>query len=275
MEFTIHSVHSADGTTIGYRKAGTGKGLIICHGGGRISQNYAKLGKALADKYCVIIPDRRGRGLSGPEGNVYKMKQACGDLLAVMDATNADYIFGHSAGALIALETMLQKPLQKIALYEPPVSFNASVPTEWLPAFEKALANKKFKRALALSLKGLKVNEAINKMPFPALIVVLTGLALLEGDKAHGTRMFDLLHTLPADVRMLQETDNTFERFHSLSTHIALMYGTQTPAYFREGLEKLSNIAPNAFLQPFEGFDHYSPEQKTNDLAGFLKAYFQ
>ena len=126
MEFSTHTVRSADGTTIGYRQTGHGKGLIICHGGGRISQNYAKLAMALADSYCVYIPDRRGRGLSGPEGSSYGMQQATEDLIAVMDATGADAIFGHSAGALIALETMLSKPLSKIALYEPPLSFGGA-----------------------------------------------------------------------------------------------------------------------------------------------------
>lgn len=275
MEFTTHTVRSADGTTIGYRKAGAGKGLIICHGAGRISQNYIKLAAALADTYCVYIPDRRGRGLSGPEGSSYGMKEAKEDLIAVMDASSAEFIFGHSAGALIALEAMPDKPLQKIALYEPPVSFHGSVPTGWLPDFETALAQKKFKRALALSLKGLKVNEAINRMPFGVLIVLLSGLAMLEGEKEKGTRMFDLLHTLPADVRMLQETDNTFDRLSSLTTSISLMHGTESPAYFREGLEKLQGILQQASLKPFQGMDHYSPEQKTTELAAFLKTFFQ
>ncbi|MCW3085807.1 MAG: alpha/beta hydrolase [Bacteroidetes bacterium] len=59
------SVISKDGTVIGCRQFGSGPGLIICHGGGRISQNYEKLATALSGNFTVYIPDRRGRGLAG------------------------------------------------------------------------------------------------------------------------------------------------------------------------------------------------------------------
>lgn len=38
MMFTTHTVISEDGTVIGFRQTGSGPGLIICHGAGRISQ---------------------------------------------------------------------------------------------------------------------------------------------------------------------------------------------------------------------------------------------
>src|SRR4051812_8346811 len=101
MVFTTHTTTSRDGTIIGYRQIGRGQGLIICHGGGRISQNYEKLAIVLSNTFTVYIPDRRGRGLTGQESENYNIHKATEDLVAVIQATAADFIFGHSAGAII------------------------------------------------------------------------------------------------------------------------------------------------------------------------------
>ena len=93
------------------------------------------------------------------------MKKATEDLRAVIQATSAGFIFGHSVGGLIALETMLVYPVEKLVVYEPPVSVNGSFPLDWLPEFEAAIAEGKRKKAMALSLKGLNAMEGMGKMP--------------------------------------------------------------------------------------------------------------
>ena len=64
-------VASADGTRIGYRQLGSGPGVVLLHGGVNASQHLMRLGSALAGTFTVCIPDRRGRGLSGPIGADY------------------------------------------------------------------------------------------------------------------------------------------------------------------------------------------------------------
>ena len=66
--YTKGTVSSADGTQIGYRQLGSGPGLILLHGGVNASQHLMRLGSQLAHTFTVYIPDRRGRGLSGPLG---------------------------------------------------------------------------------------------------------------------------------------------------------------------------------------------------------------
>src|SRR4051812_13063727 len=198
MIFTTSIVTSEDGTRIGYRQTGKGPGLIICHGAGRISQNYEKLAIGLSNNFTVYIPDRRGRGLSEPEAEGYNMKKAIEDLIAVVYATNAEFIFGHSAGGLIALETIASYTacnIKKIAVYEPPISVNHSFPFDWFKDFENALREGKRRRAMAISLKGLKVVEGISSMPLWAITAFINLLSLLERKKEVGVRMLDLLPT--------------------------------------------------------------------------------
>src|SRR2546428_603581 len=119
--YTTSTVTSKDGTTIGYRQMGQGPGLILVHGGMQASQNLMKLATALADAYTVYVPDRRGRGLSGPYGDNYNIQKAVEDIQALLNKTEAHNVFGLSAGAIISLQSALILPnIRKLAIYEPP-----------------------------------------------------------------------------------------------------------------------------------------------------------
>src|SRR6266480_3974142 len=78
--YTTDAVTSADGTRIGYRQLGQGPGLVLVHGAMQSAQSFMKLATALADTFTVYVPDRRGRGLSGPHGDHYGITTECADL---------------------------------------------------------------------------------------------------------------------------------------------------------------------------------------------------
>src|SRR5437773_1809244 len=73
-EPVLGSVTSADGTSIGYRRFGGGPGggpsggpgLVLLHGSMSSGAHHVELATLLSDSFTVYVPDRRGRGLSGP-----------------------------------------------------------------------------------------------------------------------------------------------------------------------------------------------------------------
>ena len=87
--YTTDSVTSKDGTKIGYRQMGNGPGIILFHGGINASQHLMKLGTTLSDEFTVYIPDRRGRGISGPIGKDYSIEKEDEDLDALIKKTGA------------------------------------------------------------------------------------------------------------------------------------------------------------------------------------------
>src|ERR1051325_754290 len=157
-QFSVDQVTSADGTTIGYRQIGSGPGLVIEHGGARASQHYLRLAEALSDAYTVYIPDRRGRGLSGPKGENYSIEKEIQDLRALIEKTNAHLLFGHSAGGFIALEAATALPIVKLALYEPAISINGSVDFSWIDPMQKAFAHNDGAAAFVIFAKGLHLH---------------------------------------------------------------------------------------------------------------------
>ena len=100
-------VKSKDGTIIGYRQMGSGPGIILLHGGAKGSQTLMQLGTALSDEFTVFIPDRRGRGLSGPFGDNYGLQREVEDMDALLNKTGAHYVFGTATGGTIALQSAL------------------------------------------------------------------------------------------------------------------------------------------------------------------------
>ena len=86
------------------------------------SQDFMELAGLLSDEFTVYVPDRRGRGLSGPIGDNYSLVKECEDMQALINKTGALNIFGLSSGAIIALQTALTTPMiRKVSLYEPPL----------------------------------------------------------------------------------------------------------------------------------------------------------
>ena len=63
---TSGRVTSRDGTPIGYLRTGRGPAVVILHGSMESARSHTLLAQALAGDFTVYLPDRRGRGMSGP-----------------------------------------------------------------------------------------------------------------------------------------------------------------------------------------------------------------
>ena len=67
------TVQSADGTTISYLSLGSGPAVIVIPGALSLASDYTAFARALAENFTVYTIERRGRGLSGPQGNDYSI----------------------------------------------------------------------------------------------------------------------------------------------------------------------------------------------------------
>jgi pimeloyl-ACP methyl ester carboxylesterase len=165
-DFEQGAVTSTDGTRIAYRKTGHGPAVIIVHGGMQASHHWKPLATALAETFTVYVPDRRGRGLSGPPGPAYGIERERDDLRALLARSGARRLFGLSSGALIALSAAAVLPdLERVALYEPPLSTAGSISNAWLPEFDRALAAGKPADALIVAITGLRLSRWFGLLP--------------------------------------------------------------------------------------------------------------
>ncbi len=96
---TSGSVSSADGTTIGYLRAGHGPAVVILHGSNESARSHTQLALGLADDLTMYLPDRRGRGQSGPHRAGHGLRTEVEDLQAILAGSGASKVFAVSIGA--------------------------------------------------------------------------------------------------------------------------------------------------------------------------------
>lgn len=278
--YTTGAVTSRDGTTIGYRQMGTGPALILLHGGMQAAQNFMRLATALSNTFTLCIPDRRGRGLSGPSGDEYGMEKELQDLQALVAGTGAQDVFGLSSGALIALQaTLFLSSLRKVALYEPPLAIaGAPSPMAWAPRYESQLERGDLAAAMVSCMKG--TGDASKKIKVPRFVLVpLMRLAIWAsaGDGRNGNVPLDvLIRAVHCDVRLVAEMAGTIENFKATRTEVLLVGGDQSAAYLPPTLDALAGVLPSAKRLELSGVGHLAADDvgQPERVADALRPFF-
>jgi pimeloyl-ACP methyl ester carboxylesterase len=272
------SVRSSDGTVIGYRQLGRGPGLILVHGGMKSSQHFMKLAEILSDAFTIYVPDRRGRGLSGPHGDDFSIVREVEDIQALVARTGARDVFGLSTGALATLRTALATPsLRRIALYEPPLSVNGSVPLSWVPRYEREIAADRRAAAVVTALKGIGTEPFMTTIPrFLLTPLLVVGMRLMGEPQGDDVSIRALAPTQRYDMIAVREMADTLADYRSLQTRVLLLGGTRSPAWLGPALDNLAATLPHSRRVTLEGLGHDSPEDdgKPERVASELRRFF-
>jgi pimeloyl-ACP methyl ester carboxylesterase len=259
---TTGVVASADGTPIGYLRAGHGPAVVVLHGSNESARSHIQLALALAGEFTVYLPDRRGRGLSGPHRPDHSMRTEVEDLQAVVAHADAQKVFGVSVSALIALQAARTTPaIGQVAVYEPALLMDTSGRyTSWVPRFDREMAGGKVADALITSLRGLDLAPpALRVMPRPLLVAVTDAAMKKEDAQAApgAVTMRKLAPTLRYEPLLLAEMAGTIASFADVTADVLLMGGDMKhPAFIRPAFDALARTLPHVRCVVFPGLDH-------------------
>jgi pimeloyl-ACP methyl ester carboxylesterase len=255
------AVLSKDGTRIGYLRVGQGPAVVLLHGSNESARSHIRLAQALADAFTVYLPDRRGRGLSGPHRPDHGICTEVEDLQAVLSASGAERAFGVSIGALIALETARTQPaIRQIAAYEPALLMDTTRYTGWVGRFDREMARGKVAAALITSLYGLDLAPPAFKLMGRRLAEALTNRALKSEDKKASDDTVTerkLAPTLRYEGLLLAETAGTIGTFAEVPAEVLLLGGDmKRPAFIKPAFDAFSRTLPNNGRMVFRGLEH-------------------
>lgn len=274
-------VRSADGTVIGYQRVGTGPAVVLLHGAGQSSGNLMRLAGALAGAFTVYVPDRRGRGSSGPYGEFHGLSTEIEDLSALLDASGATRVFGLSSGAVIAIEAALVRPdITKLALYEPPLTFDGVVHGQWAPRYEQQLTAGKPGSALVTVLKATADRTSmIRWIPGRPLGAVLDFAIKRTADRPTRDGMMsprELVPTVRYDAQTVNGAAGPLERFRALSCDVLLLGGSGSARNLAASLDGLSRVLPGARRVVLRGAGHTAPDNSRHPdrVAAVLRDFF-
>jgi pimeloyl-ACP methyl ester carboxylesterase len=95
-----------------YEVRGEGDPLLLVHGWSGNADYFSPLVEVLSDHYRLIIPELRGHGRSTNPDGTFTIRQAAGDLVALLDHLELESVraIGASAGGLTLLHMAIQRP---------------------------------------------------------------------------------------------------------------------------------------------------------------------
>jgi pimeloyl-ACP methyl ester carboxylesterase len=267
---SARTVTSADGTPIAYRSVGTGPGLVVTSGALLAGKDYEPLASMLADRFTVHTMDRRGRGGSGPQGDGYGLDTEIDDLHAVLGATGSRFVFGHSFGGLVALQAALRSTgaIDRVAVFEPAVSVDGSMPSDFLPDFVAAVTAGRSARAMALMIRGLRLNMPTSGWPQP--LAVAASAVMVH---TIGRDLAAALPTFPAEARAGLGCDGPATAYAAMPVPALMMIGEHGPDHIRTASAAIAAATPTARLVDLPGLGHGAPQQTPQTLATELRTF--
>ena len=211
--------------------------------------------------------DRRGRGDSGDTAP-YAVEREVEDIGAIIEAAGgAACVFGHSSGAVLALDaanTLGPAKITKLALYEAPFVVNNSrppLPSSYMARLEALIAAERRGDAVALMM--------VESAGVPADLVVA-----LRRDPTWITHE-GVAHTLVYDGKIMGDTQSgqplPRERWDKVTMPTLVLDGGASFSYMRSAADALAALLPNAQRCTLAGQDHAPTAEM---LAPALEAFF-
>jgi pimeloyl-ACP methyl ester carboxylesterase len=283
----VEHAASADGTRIGFERLGSGPALVLVQGAMGTAYTYRELAEALADTFTVIVPDRRGRGLSPrPFAADYTIEDDVRDLDAVLQATGARLVFGLSSGGDITLQAALALPrIEKIALYEPAI-FPDGVPRKGVERFQAYAARADLAGMLVTGMKVGQLGPAFLRA-LPDWLVKAAVRTIMKREAKAGSggyaSMAELALAFQYDFAVVRSMNGSIPSFKALVQPVLLLGGGRSPAYLGTSLDELERVIPSARRVTLDGLDHaaaWNIDQQRNPhgnpkaVAEQLRAFF-
>ena len=274
-------VTSEDGTIVGYRQMGSGPGIVLLHGGVNASQNLMKMGKLLSDEFTVYIPERRGRGMSGPFGSDYNIKKEDQDLKALLNKTGAYYVFGTADGALFALHAAISLPsIHKVIAYEPLI-FAGQPGLDEFKVIIKHLDKNIADNNIAKATVEITKDSAASFRAIPDLVLIpLVKLILWINQrnvKGDDVPYQHLIQVLGPELHVVEKTEGTIDEYKVVSAKVLILEGSKTQSLLKDSATELYNVLPCSDLVELKGLNHDSaqdygkPKPIANEIKRFLK----
>ena len=289
LKMATGSVVSRDGTRIGYLKVGRGPSVVLLHGSMESAGSHTLLAQMLADAYTVYLPDRRGRGGSGPHRPDHGIHTEVEDLEAVINESGAQMVFGVSAGGLVCLEAVRRLPaIRKVAVYEPALLMDGTRHTAWLSRFDEEMARGDVGAALITSMYGLELAPSFLKVVPRRLLAALTIKAMNSEDRKAGPdaiTMRKLAPTIHYEGVILAEMSGSIDLFRDVRAEVLLMGGSKGLGFLAPAREALAARLPHGRRVEFAGLDHGASSDPSNtnpsgkpdivaQVAGEIAAFF-
>ena len=234
---------------------GSGPPVLVVPPGMDDGTGYAAVAAALAGGARVYRYNRRRYRLDLPPS--CEVDDEVADIVALGEAMGGRPLcFGHSSGAVLALEAAVRRPdlWSALVLYEPPLAVDGHrFGDAMLPAVAAVAANRPG-RAMRIFLR-----DAVGLPPFLAWLAALF--------VALHPRYRPMVERQIGDAVTVDALGVRLDRYASLPMPVVLLGGSTSPAHLGERLSALQAVIPRASRVTLEGEGHGAQTRAPERLA--------
>jgi pimeloyl-ACP methyl ester carboxylesterase len=260
----MQTTQSIDEMASDYERHGDGQPLILLHGGMAPPQYWNPVIPHF-EEYSAVVPQRPGFGTCLDDLEEIN----AGDVLdreiryvrTLIDAVDGEPIlFGHSYGALTAIEAATDANIDEVLAYEPAV----------LPEEFRKEAN------LAARMESLidagQRQEAVKR--YIEQVLHPEGIDDFDAWLADWPVWPDCVELAEEVVRMNRAVEqyqppDTF----NVTVPVLVMTGTHGPDFLRESARNVHNSLPHSRLVEFNGVSHSGPSEAPGRIAAQIDAF--
>ncbi len=259
----MEHVTSADGTTIAFERGGSGPALVIVNGALSVGTTANAYAPFLEPRFTLVRYDRRGRGASG-DGPVYAPEREIEDLAAILEAVaepGEGLVFGHSGGAILALEAAMRGlPMRRLAVNEPPYIVDGTRPR---PPLE--IVDRLRDQIAAGDRDGALQTFLVDQVGLPAAAV----------DQMRGSpvwpQMLAIAHTAAYDSELAVHSEIPVDRLARLTVPVLVLRGGASFPWIGETARQVSEALPDGELVTLPGQPHSpAPDVLAPELVRFF-----
>jgi pimeloyl-ACP methyl ester carboxylesterase len=260
-EYSMEKVTSKDGTTIGFIKTGSGPPLILVHGTTADHTRWLPIIPYFENHFTVYAVDRRGRGLSGDSPGYHIIKEA-EDIAAVAESIDEPvFILGHSHGGLVSLEAaLLTNNIRRLILYEPPVPSGIPIYPPGVPEkMQAAIDSNRNEAALEIFFKEVVKMPDYEFEKYSKLPVY--------------SRRIELVPTIPRELTIHRSYSFEQAKFKNVDIPVLLLLGGDSPALFKDAIQKLDTALSNSRVVVLPGQQHIAMDTNTELFVEEVKKF--
>ncbi|MGW2156736.1 alpha/beta fold hydrolase [Nonomuraea sp. NPDC001699] len=247
---------------MGVHDEGQGPPIVMVHPGLSDGRRCGKVAALLSGRYRVLRPDRLQYR---PErGAPVQVEQEVEDLLALVRSAGGPVVlYGHSSGAVVALEALVASPssFAGAVIFEPPAVIGPPLSGE---------GGVVLRRARAAMASG---------RPGKALTVFLRGTIGLPGWQAWlGGAITALIpyyrRLIPRQLDDLEAMDRLgvrLDAYAAIEVPTVLLGGELSPAHLAERLDAIQRVMPRAERVVLSGCDHGADLKKPAEVARVIR----
>jgi pimeloyl-ACP methyl ester carboxylesterase len=255
---------SVDGDRIAYERHGEGQPLVLLHGGMAPREYWVPVLPHF-EEYGAVVPKRPGFGTclddpgeTGADEILARETRYVRRLVDAVDGT--PILFGHSYGALTAVEAATDAAVEAVVAYEPAV-----LPDDYR---EEANLAERMETLIEEGERDEAVKRYIEQVLHPE------GIDDLDAWLEEWPVWPECVELAEEVVRM----NRAVERYRlpsrlDVGAPVLVMTGTDGPDFLRESARAVHEALPHSRLVEFDGVSHSGPSEAPERISAEVAAF--